>query len=68
MKFKKLDNDVYITVNKKIYRKWWQFWKPKVVNTEIQEVLFPKGSKYMDCENKSLDESYNKIYELIKNN
>jgi hypothetical protein len=67
MKFKELEKDVYITVNKKIFRKWWQFWKPKLVNTEIQQVFFPKGSNYMDCENKSIEESYNEINEIINN-
>lgn len=66
MIIKKLEEDILWDVQKPIYRKWWQFWKPKIIGSyTAEEVIFKKGYEYIDAEGKSISELYNEMREYL---
>ena len=67
MKIKIAKEDTFWDVEKPIYRKWWQIWKPKVIGTYIfKELIHKKGDKYFDAEGKSISEIYDEIQGVLR--
>lgn len=67
MKMEILDRDIFGDVEVDVYRRWWEFWRPKVVGTRTKTIIrFSKGDNVFNLEGSTVSEAYVAVQNLLR--